>query len=356
MSTASSPQHHEAEVADRRVRDQFLHVHLHPRDQRAVEDAGDGEPEQQRLGRPARLREEGEGEAQEAVGAELEHDAGEDHRAAGRRLDVGVGEPGVEREHRHLDGEGQREGAEQPELLRVRQVEPQQVRVGEAPDAAVQLLEGPGHPQDGDQHQQAPRHREEEELDRRVDPPLAAPDADQQVHRDQHHFPEDVEQEEVVGEQRAEHAGGEQEERGAEQRPVLADPLPRAEHHDRQQQDAEHHERHRDAVHRQVVADAVARDPRQDAVVHHREGAVRGHVGRQVDGAEGDLDERQRQHVVLRHLRPRAAEEEQRDGRDRREEDQTGQRVADEESEEGCHRSGHPKAIQPKRRITPRKK
>ena len=57
-------------------------------------------------------------EAHEAVGAHLEQDAGQDHRARGRRLDVGVGQPGVEREHRHLDREREREREEQPELLR----------------------------------------------------------------------------------------------------------------------------------------------------------------------------------------------------------------------------------------------
>ena len=45
------------------------------------------------------------GDADDAVGAELEQDAGQDHADRRRRLDVGVGQPGVEREHRHLDGE-----------------------------------------------------------------------------------------------------------------------------------------------------------------------------------------------------------------------------------------------------------
>ena len=54
------------------------------------------------------------GEAQEAERAELEHDAREDHRARRRRLDVRVGQPGVEREHRHLHGEREEEGAEEP--------------------------------------------------------------------------------------------------------------------------------------------------------------------------------------------------------------------------------------------------
>ena len=303
------------------------------------------------------MGEEGEGEAQEAVGAELQQDAGEDHGAARGRLDVSVRQPGVEREHRHLDGEGQGERREQPDLLVHRQVEPQQVVVGEAPDAAVQALERPRHPQDGDQHQQAPRHGEEEELHRRVDLALAAPDADEQVHRHQHDLPEDVEEEEVPGEKRSEHAGREQQQRGAEHRPVLRDPFPRAEDHQRQQEDAQQHERHRDAVDREVVPDAVAGDPGEHRVVHPREGAVRAQVRRKVQDAEGELDERGDQHVDLGRLGSGFLEEEQRHGRDRGEEDQAGQRVAGEQCEKGFHRrSGQPNAIQQPSRITPRKK
>ncbi len=43
---------------------------------------------------------------------ELQHHAGQDHLIAVGSLDVGVGQPGVEREDRHLDREGQRERRE----------------------------------------------------------------------------------------------------------------------------------------------------------------------------------------------------------------------------------------------------
>jgi len=334
-------EHHEAQVGDRGVGHQLLHVDLHPGDEGAVEDADHRERDEQRLRLQARLREERQRETQEAIGAELEEDAGQDHRAAGRRFDVGVGQPGVHREHRHLDGEGQRERREQPDLLVEREAQAQHVAVGEAPGAVVQALEGPCHPQDGDQHQQAPRHGEQEELDRRVDPPLAAPDPDQQVHRDQHDLPEDVEEEEVPGQERAEHAGGEQQQRGAERRPVAVDPLPRAEDDDRHQEDAEHRERHRDAVHRQVVADAVVRDPGdalQAEVMDSREGAVRGEVRHQVLDAEEDLGQRGGQHVDLRPADRAAGEEEQWQAGQRREEHQAGERVAEEQVEDRSHR------------------
>ena len=53
-----------------------------------------------------------------------------------------------------------------------------------------------------DQHQHRAEQRVEEELDRRVLVPRAAPDADQEVHRQEHDFPEDVEEEEVERDER----------------------------------------------------------------------------------------------------------------------------------------------------------
>jgi hypothetical protein len=58
---------------------------------------------------------------------------------------------------------------------------------------------------EGDQHERAARHRVEEELHRGVDAPLVPPDPDEEIHRDQHGFPEDVEEEEVEGHEHAQH-------------------------------------------------------------------------------------------------------------------------------------------------------
>ena len=45
-----------------------------------------------------------------------------------------------------------------------------------------------GQRDDGDQHQHAAGHRVEDELHRRVDAPLVAPDPDEEVHRDEDHL------------------------------------------------------------------------------------------------------------------------------------------------------------------------
>ena len=107
-------EHDEAEVGDRRVGDEPLEVLLHRGDDGAVGDPDDGEREQQRPGPVGRLGEEVDAEPEQAVRAELQHHAGQDHRAGGRGLRVGVGQPGVQRERRHLDEERDGEREEQP--------------------------------------------------------------------------------------------------------------------------------------------------------------------------------------------------------------------------------------------------
>jgi len=62
-----------------------------------------------------------------------------------------------------------------------------------------------------DQHQDRADEGVQEELDRRVDPPLAPPHPDQEVHRDEDQLPEDVEEEQVGGEEHADHRGLEDE-------------------------------------------------------------------------------------------------------------------------------------------------
>ena len=125
-------EHHEAQVAHARVGHQLLHVRLHHRHQRAVDDADDGEAAQVRREVHRRVGEQRERETQQAVGPHLQQDAGQDDRPGRGRFDVRVGQPGVEREQRHLDGEGHREGQEEPHLQLAGDVQRQQLFVGEA--------------------------------------------------------------------------------------------------------------------------------------------------------------------------------------------------------------------------------
>ena len=73
-------------------------------------------------------------------------------------------------------------------------------------------------PEDDDrrEHQQRAGHRVDDERDRRADAPRPAPDADQDVERDQHRLEEDVEEEQVLRGEDADDRAGEE-----EQQPVV---------------------------------------------------------------------------------------------------------------------------------------
>ena len=257
------PEHHEAEVADRGVRDQLLHVLLHERHEPGVHDRDDRERRHPGHRVERRLRQERQREADEAVGAHLQQHAGQDHRARGGRLDVGVGQPGVEREHRDLDREAQEEGQEHPELQVGRDLHAQPGGVVEAAGRRElgQRLGAEVEREDAEQHHHRAHERVEEELDRGVEPPRAAPDPDQEVHRDQHHLPEHVEQEHVERAEDTEHPGLEQEQEHVVAAHALADGRPRGQDRDRAEQRREQDQERRDPVDAEQVLDADRGDP-----------------------------------------------------------------------------------------------
>ena len=109
-------EHHVAQVAHAGEGDQPLQVGLHHAHDRAVDDADDRQDAHEGDRVEGRLREERDGEPQEAVCPHLQEHAGQDDAACRRRLGVRVGQPRVDREHGHLDGEREGEGGEEPVL------------------------------------------------------------------------------------------------------------------------------------------------------------------------------------------------------------------------------------------------
>src|SRR5260370_36480548 len=63
----------------------------------------------------------------------------------------------------------------------------------------------PSDREDGHQHREAAEDGVDQEFERGVDPTALAPDSDQEVERNQHRLPEDIEEDEV---ERQEDAGG----------------------------------------------------------------------------------------------------------------------------------------------------
>ena len=100
------------------------------------------------------------------------------------------GEPAVEGPDGRLDDERRHEPEEDPRVVAR--------RPGHVERAAREA-----ESDDGDEHQERARHRVDDELDRRARPSRSTPHADEDVERDQHCLPEDVEEQEVL---RGEHA------------------------------------------------------------------------------------------------------------------------------------------------------
>ena len=70
------------------------------------------------------------------------------------------------------------------------------------------------HVDQRDQHEHAAEERVQEELERGVHAPRTAPDADDEEHRDEHGFPEEVEQQAVERGEHADHQAFHDEEGG----------------------------------------------------------------------------------------------------------------------------------------------
>ncbi|MHC2218229.1 hypothetical protein ACVIGV_003617 [Rhizobium leguminosarum] len=187
----------------------------------------------------------------------------------------------MDRHHRHFDGEGDQEGEEQPGLDRERQILRCQREDVEGL-AAVEIEHD-----DTDEEQEAARQRVEEELERRIDPAFATPDADDQVHRDQHRFPENVEQEQVERAEHPQHQRLHGEQTDHERLDLAVDRNPRGEHTDRTQQRGQEHEERAYPVDTKRISDPERGHPRALLCELHLVG--RGVESGQHGDAEGEV-------------------------------------------------------------------
>ena len=174
------------------------------------------------------------------------------------------------------------------------------------------------HPQHRDQHQDRAEQRVEEELVAGVDAVRAAPDADNQEHRDQAAFEEDVEQEQVLRGEGADHQHFGDEERRhifghapRDRLPARADTDRHQEHgqFDQQQREPVDAERPAEAAEQRHVLDEL---PLRAAILE---------MAPQHD-AEHEIDQRRAQRQPLGRL---ARQEQAGDRRDRRNGDHEGE-------------------------------
>ena len=127
----------------------------------------------------------------------------------------------------------------------------------------VERARGVVEPQDANQHQDRAGHRVENEFYGGVNAALVAPDADQQVHRNQHYFPEEEEEEQIEREEDADDADFEKQEGDEKFFDALLDAVPGAEDGDDGEKRRQDDEEQADAVHAEVIVDVTspAADP-----------------------------------------------------------------------------------------------
>ena len=122
--------------------------------------------------------------------------------------------------------------------------------------------------QDRDQHQHRTDERIKEELDRRVFFARATPDPDEKIHRQQHDFPENIEEEEVERNKDTEHAGDQQQKQNAVALYVLLD-RPTGDHRQHANDSRQHHQWKADAVDAHEIVDVKRRYPRMGKSMLH---------------------------------------------------------------------------------------
>ena len=129
--------------------------------------------------------------------------------------------------------------------------------------------------QQAQQRQHAAGQREEEELDRRVAPLFASPDADEEEQRHERELEEQVEENNVAGDEHAEHARAQHQQQTVVQRLLVLDRFPTYQHGDDQQQGREREEPEAQAVQGDAEAD-VQRNARsgEPRVIDGREGRI----------------------------------------------------------------------------------
>ncbi len=113
---------------------------------------------------------------------------------------------------------------------------------------------------DGDEHQHSADHRVQHEFHCRIDPAISAPDSDEEVHRNQHDFPEHVEQKQVQRAENTDHPGLQQQHEDEVFLRAFSNG-PRRQHGQRRENRRQQNQEQADAIHTHVITDAERRYP-----------------------------------------------------------------------------------------------
>ncbi|MEZ4336063.1 MAG: hypothetical protein R3B82_05500 [Sandaracinaceae bacterium] len=268
-------EHDHAHVAHRRVGDDVLEVLLAHRRERAVDDVDHRDRADDRRPGHGALGEHHHADAHHAEGAELHQHARVEHRDRGRRRGVAVRRPGVEREDAGEGAEAEPEQREHDQLGRARVRGVLEGREVEAPRLGLEV-----EPEDPDEDRGRAHEQHERQLHRGVlaaadvedlpdvaeGPVLGhrvarAPDADEEVHRQDGDLVEEEEDQQILRDEDAEDARHEHQEVDEE---LLVAALHREAREDRGEDDdaGQQEERDAPAVDREVEADPEGRHER----------------------------------------------------------------------------------------------
>src|ERR1035438_9673765 len=302
-------------------------IGFNPKLARAVDDADDGKRDDPRSVAPRLVGKESQIEAQQAVGAHLQQHTCQQHRTRSGSFHVRVGQPGVQREQRHLHGEGDKEAEEQPERGVLESCH--LARLNLALDVDEIKCSGLGvQPDHRRQHKHRRDHGVQEELHGSVNFPSMPVHADDQRHGNQRGFPEEIEEEQVERNEDADHRGLEHRHKDEKFLHPVADGVPRDEHAHRHQEGGQDDQPHGDAIDAKVIVDVGVGNP-GDVLLELEPALPADQVPRQVQrGEQGDQRDRQRK---IADIAIAARKEQQQDGSRQRQKNNDGEDVAVDE-------------------------
>ncbi len=116
-------------------------------------------------------------------------------------------------------------------------------------------------PQNRRQHEHRCNHGVHKKLHRRIHLALVAEHANQQRHRNQRCFPEEIKEEQIKRHEHANQRRFQNQQQDEEFLHPLVNRLPRNQHAQGSEKRSQHHQPHRDAVHAHVVVDVGSGDP-----------------------------------------------------------------------------------------------
>ena len=189
----TDPHQHKAHVAHGTAGNPAFHVVLGEGVEGAVNDVHDPKDHQGWRQGGVRFRKHLHVEAQQGVAAHLEEHPCQQHRHRSVGLTVGIGQPGVEREHRQFHAEANQETHVTQQAEAAAGGTGRQFR-----DVEGERVTGEGQCQAADQDQQRGQGRVKDEFGGGVLAVLSAPDGNQQVDGNQFQLPGQEEEQEVL--------------------------------------------------------------------------------------------------------------------------------------------------------------